>query len=90
MHISGAKVMLRLFYISIFSLWLSGCGSIPWLGSDNSDRPPAGAQRNGSCAAIAEQRAQDARYNNYDRDMQRRIYDYTYAECVAGKAKSGR
>jgi hypothetical protein len=82
--------MLRPVYMTILFLWLSGCGSIPGLGSNNADRPPAGAQRDNSCATVAEQRAQDAAYNDYDRDMQRRIYDYTYAECVTAKKKSSR
>jgi hypothetical protein len=82
--------MSRPLYISILFLCLSGCGAIPGLESDNADRPQADVQRDNSCATVAEQRAQDAAYNNYDRDMQRRIYDYTYAECVTAKRKPGR
>ena len=90
MHILGAKMMLRSLNITILFLWLSGCSSIPGLGSGNADRPLAGAQRDNSCATVAEQRAQDAAYNNYDRDMQRRIYDDSDAECVTAKKNSGR
>jgi len=90
MHTLRAKVVLRSLYITTLFLWLSGCSSIPGLGSGNADRPLAGAQRDNSCATVAEQRAQDAAYNNYDRDMQRRIYDYSDAECVTAKKNSGR
>jgi hypothetical protein len=90
MHILRAKMMLRPLYIATLFIWLSGCGSIPGLGSDHADRRPADAQRGNSCTTIAEQRAQDAAYNNYDRDMQKRIYDYTYAECMTAKRKSSR
>ena len=90
MHTLGAKVILRSLCITTLFLWLSGCSTIPGLGSGNADGPPAGAQRDNSCATVAEQRAQDGAYNNYDRDMQRRIYDYTYAECVTAKKNSSR
>ena len=90
MHILGAKMMLRPLYITILSLWLSGCSSIPGLGSDRADRPPAGARRDNSCATVAEQRAQDAAYNDYDRDMQKRIYDYAYAQCMTAKKNTSR
>ena len=83
-------MMLRSLYITILFLWLSGCSSIPGLGSNTADRPPADARRDNSCATVAEQRAQDAAYNNYARDMQRRIYDYSYAACMTAKKNSGR
>ena len=51
--------------------------------SDNAATPSGTPQRNNACAAAAQQRAQDAGYNGYDRDMQKRIYDYTYTDCAA-------
>ena len=81
-HNFGAN-MSRQLSIAVLCLGLFGCDSIPGLESDNAATPSGTPQRDNSCAAVAQQRAQDAGYNGYDRDMQQRIYEYTYADCMA-------
>jgi hypothetical protein len=82
--------MLRQFAITALCLCLLGCGSIRWFEARNTDKPQVAVQRDDSCGAVARQRAQDAAYNGYDRDMQERIYKDSYNECVAGRKQSDR
>ena len=74
--------------LAMISLFLSGCGSIPGLESYDTDRPYAALQRDNSCTAVAAQRAQDAAYNDIDRDTQKLIYASSYADCVKGREKN--
>ena len=73
----------------MIGLCLLGCSSIPGFESDSAGKTQAALQHDTSCAAVAAQRAQDAAYSGYDRDMQRRIDEAAYAECLAGRRKSG-
>ena len=79
--------MARSLSIAIICFCLLGCSLIPGLGSDDTDNQQAALQYDESCVEVARQRAQDAGYNGYDRDMQKRIYEYSYTECVAGRKK---
>jgi len=66
--------------LCLLSLVLSGC----------TERSLRQSQPKDACAAVAAQRAQDAGYNGIDRDMQNKIYDHTYRDCVVWARRSGR
>jgi hypothetical protein len=65
---------------AVLALVLGGCGS-------QSAMPQADLQDR-NCVAVAEGRARDAGLNGYDGDMQAKIYDATYKDCVMWAQKN--
>jgi hypothetical protein len=63
---------------------LAGCGLI----ADLRPKPPPAARALASraCAAVAQSRMQDAAANGYETDMQRAVFDESYASCVKNEA----
>jgi hypothetical protein len=85
--------MLRFLFISVFALCLAGCESgadfwqpvdDAWPFSDSQAAVPAVATAdNAHCAALAYERAADAKANGYDDELREAVYSGTYAECAA-------
>jgi hypothetical protein len=88
-HFGGTKI-LRPFAVTLICLGLLGCSFIPRFDSDDAGKPRAALHRDNSCVVVAAQRAQDAAYSGYDRDMQTRINQAAYTGCLAGRKNNRR
>jgi hypothetical protein len=65
--------------IVIIAIGLSGCAT-------QTNRPQA--EESSHCDSVAATRANDAARNGYDQDMQKRIYDSSYQDCLNWSKKS--
>jgi hypothetical protein len=67
---------------------LLGCSSPGFIGSKAPNGAPASASSlaavavNAHCDDVAKSRAEDAAANGYAHDMQKAVYDGTYADCI--------
>ncbi len=81
--------MFRPYVTIMLFVLLSGCSLGPAFVAGEPEGGVA-APRDAYCVSVARQRAQDAAYNGYGDDMQKRIYARSYADCVVGKEESAR
>ena len=86
---------MRLTFAVVIAAGLAGCSSLDWLdspaapdypdGRETAARPVAGAARQDDrvrCARIARERQADLEDQGFEKELQKQVYDATFADCM--------
>lgn len=84
---------MRLLLAAVLVLGLAGCMDfdLPDLsGRENVFPDTLAKPRDPSCHAVATDRASDVAQQGFDDEVQRAVYEQTYADCLAWAARGAR